>query len=121
VCSSDLIRPTAAQNRANNGFPTITVWRNNSDSASGHVQVVRPETSGYVYSAADSCVIAQAGASNFNYGNVRAAYSGGIPAASSHTYALKYYTRDNDAVAANADAYNQPENAYGIDPLDAGN
>jgi hypothetical protein len=88
------VDPTIAQNRANNGFPTVTVHRNNSDGSSGHVQVVRPENENYVYSSANKCVIAQAGASNFSYGNVRTAYSGGVPTTSTHTYALKYYTHD---------------------------
>ncbi len=58
-----------AQNRANAGYPTIAIWKNTS-GGSGHIAVVRPEGNGYYFSAAKGPVIAQAGASNFNYGNV---------------------------------------------------
>lgn len=58
-----------AQNRANAGYPTIAIWKNAS-GGSGHIAVVRPEGNGYRFSAANGPVIAQAGASNFNYGNV---------------------------------------------------
>jgi len=114
------VTATFAQNRANNGFPTVTVHRNNSDSSSGHVQVVRPESGSYVYSSANSCVVAQAGSSNFNYGNVRTAYSSGIPTTSSHTYALKYYTHDSLTINGGSDTYNQPEVAGSVHPSDTG-
>jgi uncharacterized repeat protein (TIGR02543 family) len=117
------VGPTIAQNRANNGFPTITVWRHNSDSSSGHVQVVRPETSSFPYSSANSCVVAQAGSVNFNYGNVRTSgmsYTGGIPVTPGSTYALKYYTHDIDLANGSSDPYNQPEKRHTIDPADPG-
>lgn len=60
-----------AQKRANQGYPTIAIWTNPSPKKSGHVMVVRPETSKYKYSKDKSCIIAQAGASNFNYTTVR--------------------------------------------------
>lgn len=63
------ITAQAAQERANAGYPTIAIWKNTS-GGSGHIAVIRPEGNGYVYSASKGPVIAQAGASNFNYGNV---------------------------------------------------
>jgi uncharacterized repeat protein (TIGR02543 family) len=117
------VDPTIGQNRANNGFPTVTLWRNNSDGSSGHVQVVRPETSTYVFGTANNTsqggVIAQAGASNFNYGNVRNSYSGGIPPAAGQTYALKYFTHDITTINGGSDVYNQPESAS-VNPGDQG-
>jgi len=115
------VDPSIAQNRANNGFPTVTVWRNNSDASSGHVQVVRPENGSYVYTtSANGAVAAQAGASNFNYGTVRSSYSSGIPPAAGQTWALRYYTHDIITVNGGSDAYNQPEGAFTIDPSDPG-
>jgi uncharacterized repeat protein (TIGR02543 family) len=117
------VDPTIAQNRANNGFPTVTVWRNSSDSVSGHVQVVRPENSSFVYSTQNRCVVSQAGAVNFNFGNVRTpdmSYNAGIPTAATHTYPLRYYTRDITTVSGGSDSYNQPEGMHAIDPNDPG-
>lgn len=59
-----------AQNRANNGFPVITIWKN-STGAAGHTQIVRPETAEYHYSAENGPVIAQAANTNSNYDHVR--------------------------------------------------
>jgi hypothetical protein len=58
-----------AQQRANAGYPTIAIWRN-VNGKPGHVAVVRPEGNGYYYSASKGPVIAQAGGSNFSYGNL---------------------------------------------------
>jgi len=113
------VDPTIAQNRANNGFPTVTVWRNNSDSSSGHVQVVRPENSSYEYTtSAKGSVVAQAGSSNYNNGYVSTAY-GTIPTTANKTYALKYYTHDITTINGGSDAHNQPE-ANSIDSNDPG-
>lgn len=61
-----------AQQKANNGYPTIAVYYNKSGH--GHVMVVRPETSTYKYKT-NSPVIAQAGSSNKNYSNVSTSLS----------------------------------------------
>jgi len=127
------VDPTIAQNRANNGFPTVTVCRNKNDSSSGHVQVVRPETSTYKYNVPPSgypngtgCVIAQAGGTNFNYGLVAntGAYNGmGIPGANSSSYyQLRYFTHDSASPDLTNDVHNmnRPEVIDRIDPNDPG-
>lgn len=58
-----------AQEYANAGYPVIAIWKNTSGGP-GHIAVVRPEGNGYVYSTAKGPVIAQAGGSNFAYGNL---------------------------------------------------
>lgn len=68
-----------AQERANAGYPTIGIWKNPTGK-SGHVVVIRPEGTApdgktYTYSATKGPVIAQAGASNFNYGNISKGFS----------------------------------------------
>lgn len=63
------VSASTAQSRANKGYPTVAIWYNSS-GASGHVAVVRPEGNGYKYSDSKGPVIAQAGGSNFNYGNI---------------------------------------------------
>lgn len=68
-----------AQERANAGYPTIGIWKNPTGK-SGHVVVIRPEGTApdgktYTYSAAKGPVIAQAGANNFNYGNISKGFS----------------------------------------------
>ena len=55
-----------AQDKANLGYPVVGLYYNSGGH--GHVIVVRPETTAYPYSTAKGPVIAQAGASNFNYG-----------------------------------------------------
>ena len=64
------VNANTAQMRANAGYPTVVVWRNSS-GASGHIAVCRPEGNGYYCKGNNGGpVIAQAGGSNFNYGNV---------------------------------------------------
>lgn len=58
-----------AQQRADNGYPTVAVWKN-PNGGSGHIAVVRPQGGGYSYSDSMGPVVAQAGASNYNYINV---------------------------------------------------
>ena len=74
-----------AQNAANAGKPTIAIWKNTS-GGSGHVAVVRPAGNGYAFSAAKGPVIAQAGASNYNYANVSTGFG------SSRMSAVVYWT-----------------------------
>lgn len=76
-----------AQARANAGYPTIAIWKNPS-GGSGHIAIVRPEGNGYSYSASKGPVIAQAGASNFNYGNVSTGFG------SSRMGDVLYYTHN---------------------------
>lgn len=70
------VSASTAQSRANKGYPTVAIWYNTS-GASGHVAVVRPEGNGYSYSSSKGPVIAQAGGSNFNYGNVSTGFGTG--------------------------------------------
>jgi len=110
------VDPTIAQNRANNGFPTVTMGYSVS-SGSGHIQIVRPEGGGGTsYSNTSGCAVAQAGAMNFNYGNVRVAsvYQSAFHAS------LKYFTHDGITVGGVSGTHNQPEGAYTIDPSDPG-
>ena len=74
-----------AQTAANNGKPTIVIWKNTS-GGSGHVAVVRPEGNGYAFSSARGPVIAQAGASNYSYANVSTGFG------SSRLSAVVYWT-----------------------------
>ena len=74
-----------AQRRANAGYPTVAVWYN-STGKSGHIAIVRPEGSGFTYSSSRGPVIAQAGASNYNYTNVRTGFG--------RTSGVVYYTHN---------------------------
>ena len=76
-----------AQKRANDGYPTIAIWKNTS-GASGHVAVVRPEGNGYTYTDTKGPVIAQAGASNYNYCNVKTGFG------ANKMSAILYWTHD---------------------------
>lgn len=75
-----------AQNRANKGYPTVGIYKNPNGKRSGHIVVIRPETSSYKYSSAKGPVIAQAGSSNYNYGYIdKSIYS---------AKTLKYFTHN---------------------------
>lgn len=52
-----------AQERANNGYPTVGVWKN-TGKGSGHIAVIRPETKSYTYTE-NNPVVAQAGGTNY--------------------------------------------------------
>lgn len=62
-----------AQERANQGYPTVGVYKNNSGGA-GHLVMVRPETQSWHFSSSKGPVVAQAGSSNFDYGYIRNGY-----------------------------------------------
>lgn len=76
-----------AQKRANAGYPTVAVWRNTS-GGSGHIAVIRPEGSGYIYTNARGPVIAQAGGSNYSYANISIGFG------SSKMSNIVYWTHD---------------------------
>ena len=78
------VNAAQAQSRANHGYPTFAIWRNNSGGA-GHEMVVRPEGQVFRYSAYAGPVIAQAGATNRNYWNIRNTLGDRVPV---------YYTHD---------------------------
>ena len=78
------VNAAQAQERANRGYPTFAIWRNNSGGA-GHEMVVRPEGQVYRYSSYNGPVIAQAGATNRNYWNIRNTLGNRVPV---------YYTHD---------------------------
>jgi len=58
-----------AQNRADNGYPTLALWYSTKGTLDHHIQVVRPQGGGKTYSLSLGPVVAQAGLINFNYGN----------------------------------------------------
>jgi len=74
-----------AQASANNGFPTVVSWQNPNGANSGHVAMVRPiDTNEEI--GATGVYIAQAGGTNFNYGDLTEGLS------SNKHDDLKYYT-----------------------------
>ena len=81
------VSASEAQKRANNGYPTVAIWKNPS-GGSGHIAVVRPEGNGYAYSSTNGPVTAQAGAQNKNYLNVKSGFG------SSRMSAIVYWTHN---------------------------
>ncbi|MCL2671161.1 MAG: SH3 domain-containing protein [Clostridiales bacterium] len=106
------VDPTVAQVRANNGFPTITTWKNPT-GGSGHVQVVRPEAVTVKYAGATGAtggaIVSQAGSNNYNLGPAGRAYGANFP-----RDGFKYYTHDGGGFTVGGGT----EQATSIHPLD---
>jgi hypothetical protein len=81
------VSASEAQKRANSGYPTVAVWKNTS-GGSGHIAVVRPETSKYTYSDSKGPVIAQAGGTNYSITNVSTGFG------KSKMNSIVYWTHD---------------------------
>ena len=67
------ISASEAQHFANNGFPVVSAWRNNSGGA-GHVQMVCPSRNGG-YDPIRGVTVAQAGSRNTSYAHINATMS----------------------------------------------
>lgn len=81
------VSAATAQQRANSGYPTVAIWKNPTGE-SGHIAMVRPEGNGYAYSASRGPVIAQAGASNYNYATISLGFG------TSRMPAIQYWTHE---------------------------